>query len=186
MRENWILGGDLNETIEKWDRKKLSEQTYSYHGTGAKFIQNFLNKTRSIDLWRALHPHEEKNTGIGHTCFNRRSSARLDYFLISKNLFQSSTKTTMVLGEWYKKVSDHVRITCKIRLKELLSPVTTPKKVTAIHTPNISALAQEERQLLATTINHQLLDIIKDMEESKELSIKEADELSIIIAKVRR
>ena len=43
--KNWILGGDLNETIEKWDRKKLSEKTYSYHGTGAKFIQNFLNES---------------------------------------------------------------------------------------------------------------------------------------------
>jgi len=43
-KENWILGGDLNETIETWDRKKLSDQTYSYHGTGAKFIQNFLDE----------------------------------------------------------------------------------------------------------------------------------------------
>ena len=40
--KNWILGGDLNETAEVWDRKKLSETTYSYHGTGAKFIKTSL------------------------------------------------------------------------------------------------------------------------------------------------
>ena len=184
--KNWILGGDLNETIEKWDRKKLSEQTYSYHGTGAKFIQNFLNETRSIDLWRILHPYDEKNPEAGHTCFHNkgRSSARLDYFIISKDLLQSSTKTTMLLGEWYKNASDHVRITCKLRLKEILSPLTTPKRVVAIHTPNVSALAPGEKTLLATTINHQLLELTKEMKESRSLSFKEADELSNKTAKL--
>src|SRR5690348_3478045 len=63
----------------------------------------------------------------GYSIHNKgRSSARLDYFLISKDLFQSSTKTTMRLGDWYKNASDHVRITCRIRLKEVLSSRTTP------------------------------------------------------------
>src|SRR5690242_1796652 len=72
------LVGDLNETIERWDRKKLSENTYSYHGTGTKFIQHFLNDSRGVDLWRMLHPPDEKDPESGHTCFQNqgRSSAR--------------------------------------------------------------------------------------------------------------
>jgi exonuclease III len=103
--KNWVLGGDLNETSESWDRKKLSEKTYSYHGTGTKFINNFLNEAGGIDLWRTLHPFHEKLPEAGHTCFHNkgRSSARLDYFLMSRELFQSSEKTQMLLGEWYQK-----------------------------------------------------------------------------------
>jgi exonuclease III len=91
---NWILGGDLNETLEDWDRKKLSENTYSYHGTGAKFIKQFLSESGGVDLWRTLYPYEGKNPESGHTCFHNegRSSARLDYFLISKELLQIQRK----------------------------------------------------------------------------------------------
>ena len=76
--KNWILGGDLNETIEKWDRKKLSEKTYSYHGTGTKFIQNFLNEAQGIDLWRTLHPPDEKDPESCHTC---KADPRLATFI---------------------------------------------------------------------------------------------------------
>jgi hypothetical protein len=61
---NWILGGDLNETLEDWDRKKLSENTYSYHGTGAKFIKQFLSESGGVDLWRTLYPYEGVESGI--------------------------------------------------------------------------------------------------------------------------
>ena len=84
--QNWILGGDLNETLENWDRKKLSETTYSYHGTGAKFIKQFLSETGGVDLWQTLHPYDGKNPDSSHTCFHNqgRSTSRLDYFLVSK------------------------------------------------------------------------------------------------------
>jgi hypothetical protein len=178
---NWILGGDLNETLEDWDRKKLSETTYSYHGTGAKFIKQFLSESGGVDLWRTLYPYEGKNPESGHTCFHNegRSCARLDYFLISKELLQNSTKTAMLLGEWYKNASDHVKITCKLRLKDILIPPTPRKRVVAIRKPNISALPPEQKTLLVTTIDHQLQSLLKEIQETKNLTLKQADQFSI-------
>ena len=168
---------------DHWDRKKLSAQTYSYHGTGAKFVKNFLADTGGIDLWRHLHPYDEKFPGNGHTCFNNqgKSSARLDYFLISKELLQNSEKTQMLLGEWYRKASDHVRLTCRLRLKSTPIPPTVPKRVVAIHKPNISALPPEEQTLLKETLGRQLQSLLN---ESQVVSMEEADQLSIRTAKL--
>ena len=177
--KNWILGWDLNETIEM-GQKKISEKTYSYHGTGTKFIQHFLNDSRGVDLWRMLHPPDEKDPESGHTCFHNqgRSSARLDYFLVSKDLFQDSIKTTMLLGEWYKNASDHMNH-MQTKLKDVFTPPVVKKKITAINKPNISALAPNEKLLLIKTINHQLLSILKGIDETKNTTINLADELSI-------
>ena len=127
--------GSSVETLMKQSRNGIGKNclkrpTLTINGTGAKFIQNFLNEARGIDLWRMLHPVDEKNPEIGHTCFHNkgRSSARLDYFLISEDLFQNSAKTKMLLGEWYKTVSDHVRITCKLKLKDIFTPPVISEK----------------------------------------------------------
>ena len=90
----------------------------------------------------------------------------------------------MLLGEWYKNASDHVKITCKLQLKDVFSPPIIKKKVVAINKPNISALAPNEKLVLIKTINHQLLAILKDIDETKNLTIKLADEFSSATAKI--
>ena len=145
--QNWILGGDLNETLENWDRKKLSETTYSYHGTGAKFIKQFLSETGGVDLWQTLHPYDVKNPDSSHTCFHNqgRSTSRLDYFLVSKELLQNSTKTIMLLGDWHKKASDHVKITCKLRLKNVFIPPAPRKRVSDSQTKRLLKKSSPDR-----------------------------------------
>ena len=61
----------------------MSEQTNP--GTGAKFVQNLLNETKGIDIWRMLHQYEENNPESGNTSYHtkERSRERLDFFHIS-------------------------------------------------------------------------------------------------------
>ena len=54
----------------------------------------------------------------------------------------------------------------------------------AINKPNISALAPNEKLLLLKTINHQLLSILKGIDETKNTTINLVDELSIKTAKL--
>ena len=118
-----------------------------------------------------------------NTCFhNKGKSARLDYFLISPELLQCSIKTQMLLGEWYPSASDHVRLTCKVRLSSAFIPPATPRRIVAIHKPNVSMLPPEGKTLLRATINHQLQELEKETKESQKtgsLSIEEANQLSI-------
>jgi len=83
-----------------------------------------------------------------------------------------------------RNASDQSRITCKLKLKDIFTPPVIPRKVIAIHKPNISALAPNEKILLIKTINQQLKALTKEMEETKNLTIKTADDLSIKTAKL--
>jgi len=59
------------------------------------------------------------------------------------------------------------------------SLLTSRKRVVAIHKPNVSALPPGEKVLLTATIDRQLQDLLKEIKEIENLTIKEADYLSI-------
>ena len=133
----------------------------------------------------SLTPVGWKKPESSHTCFHNqgRTSARLDYFLLSRDLFQNSMKPKMVLGKWYKNASDHVRITCKLPLNETLIPSGASKRIVSIPRPNVTSLPLEGKTLLITSINHQLQELIRDikmLQESNNWSIEEADRISLL------
>lgn len=47
---HWLIGGDLNETRSSLDSKKVSA-----FNRVPKFIDNFLEETQGLDVWRHLH-----------------------------------------------------------------------------------------------------------------------------------
>ena len=70
----------------------------------------------------------------------------------------------------------------KVRLSSAFTPPTTPRRIVAIHKPNVSMLPPEGKTLLRATINHQLQELEKETKESQKtgsLSIEEANQLSI-------
>ena len=85
--QNWILMGDLNETRdEKLDRKWNGERKHEYCLAKRKFVENFLQDSDGIDLWRKMYP----DLANGHTRTDPRtgSTSRLDYAILRPSLLK--------------------------------------------------------------------------------------------------
>jgi hypothetical protein len=193
----WIIGGDLNETREDLDRVR----TRKFKARPYKFINNFLEESGGIDVWRQLFPHlpgftycrkskvnnalkqNEEKMKKGRTGKNGDSFSRLDYFLASKHL---QTKARMSLGNW-EPGKDHVRITLNIQLQggghKNKNLSTHPW---SIHQPMLSSASPQQLVESKEQTNLELTVIMEKMNEALRSStnkLKTADEFSIEIAR---
>jgi len=81
---NWIVSGDLNETRTKSDRIwTQTKQGYYFQPDKERLIDNFLCNVKGTDIWRSLHSNSP-----GHTRYGKKSSARLDYWIMNKVWFK--------------------------------------------------------------------------------------------------
>jgi hypothetical protein len=98
----------------KEDRKTRSNHGYKH--LRDKFVINFLDTSHGIDLWRHLHPVTNHAKDHGHTRFShdKRSSARLDYFLLSHPLVSNASAIEMEVCARGRSLSDHCRISCHV------------------------------------------------------------------------
>jgi hypothetical protein len=91
---NWILGGDLNETLESWDRKKLTEETYSYHGMETNSLRNFSLKFEEWISGELSIPTMESNPTRATHAFTIKGNPQqgLTSFLSLKSCSRVQTK----------------------------------------------------------------------------------------------
>jgi exonuclease III len=179
--ELWVLAGDLNETILKEDRKTGSRKGYKV--IKDKFVSSFLDISQGIDLWRHLHPITGR-TDSGHTRFskNRRSSARIDYFLLSHQLVSSASACEMEVGARDRSLSDHCRITCHIASPGLLPTLSLHEDIQIRH-PNLERLSEDKRLACRDVINRQLTRILIDTRKADHISLETADQISKDVAR---
>jgi exonuclease III len=147
---NWIVVGDLNETRkENLDRKWEGDHKRQYCRASRKFIEEFLQISGGIDVWRRLHP----STANGHT---RRdpvtlSTARLDYAIISPSLLgKKAWHTHMRVGGAADQGSDHQPLYLSLTYAGKLTQ--KPSRPWSIRRPAIP-VGDEERREVASSIN---------------------------------
>src|SRR4051794_34841892 len=66
--DNWVIGGDLNETRSPLDSVRINE-----FKVVPKFIDDFLGDSQGIDIWRSLYP---QNPGFTYRSGNGLSKSR--------------------------------------------------------------------------------------------------------------
>ena len=107
--ESIIIGGDWNVILD------MNKDTHRYRGGNrprarAK-INEMLDFIKLKDVWRELHPNDKRFTWRR---FNSAQQGRLDYFLVSENILQTTISSTIEQG--YR--SDHSIITLKLDFAE--------------------------------------------------------------------
>ena len=177
----WVLTGDLNETISKEDRKTGSHKGYKFLKN--KFVSSFLDTSQGIDLWRHLHPITGR-ADYGHTRFSRdrRSSARIDYFLLSRQLVSNASAIEMEVGARDRSLSDHCRIACHITSPGLLPTLSLNEDIQIRH-PNLERLSDEKRFACRDVINQELTKILIDTRKVDLIDLETADQLSKDVAR---
>jgi hypothetical protein len=178
----WVLTGDLNESISKEDRK-----TGSHHGYKVikdKFISGFLTASHGVDLWRHLHPTTGHTKDYGHTRFShdRRSSARIDYFLLSHQLVSNASAVEMEVAARDRSLSDHCRIACHITSPGLLPTLSLHEDIQIRH-PNLERLSDEKRLTCRDAINRELTKILIDAKKIDHMNLETADQVSKEVAR---
>jgi len=71
VTESDAVGGDLNETRSSLDRRRVNTQTYKPR---RRFIDEFLDDSKGIDVWRTLYP---KISGFTYEAPSGSKSRRL-------------------------------------------------------------------------------------------------------------
>ena len=107
--ESIIIGGDWNVIPD------MNKDTHRYRGGNrprarAK-INEMLDFIKLKDVWRELHPNDKRFTWRR---FNSAQQGRLDYFLVSENILQTTISSTIEQG--YR--SDHSIITLELDFAE--------------------------------------------------------------------
>src|SRR5690242_8253875 len=82
-----------------------------------KFVENFLEDSRAVDVWRYLFPQSPGFTYKAAESKHKSgiASSRLDYFLVSSFFFPLLQTPRMRIGNWQGKL-DHARISLLSRL----------------------------------------------------------------------
>ena len=106
--DNRILIGDFNLVLDVKKDKKGG--TPSTHINSQKVIQDWIDNTDLLDVWRMTHPEVSKFTWKRTRPF--KIFCRLDFFLISSGLFGKVEKSNILPG--FK--TDHSLITLDIDL----------------------------------------------------------------------
>jgi len=141
-------------------------------------VEDFLDESGGIDVWRKLFPNLS-----GYTYKNTHLStfSRLDYFLVSPLLLQSTTAYTMRLGNWSNKL-DHV----KISFLSALSANRTSRrrcKPWSIPQPRLAHASAEQKNRCKREVNQALIPIVEKIREAK-LSLEEVDKISEDLAHI--
>jgi exonuclease III len=145
----WVLAGDLNETRnEKLDRYWSTRSKYC--AAKRKFINEFLEESQSVDLWRVLFP-----TSInGHTRRDHRtnSTARLDYVILSESLHRTRAwQKTMWVGGSFDDGSDHQPLYVSL-LSDFNGGQETSLRAWSVRRPRIPT-DPERRDQLSRAVN---------------------------------
>jgi hypothetical protein len=180
--DQWVLTGDLNETISKKDRKTGSHHGYKF--IKDKFVSGFLNTSQGVDLWRHLHPITGHTKDYGHTRFSndRRSSARLDYFLLSHQLVSNASAIEMEVAARDRSLSDHSRIACHLTSPGLLPTLSLHEDIQIKH-PNLERLSEEKRLTCRDVINGELTKILINAKKIDQINLETADQISKNVAR---
>ena len=115
VNENIIIGGDFNcilnaKVDKKGGHEKIKESV-------VEKISDVMDTLDVIDIWRVLHPNTSRFTWRQP---NPLIQCRLDYFLISNNLFEYVANTDIIPG----LRTDHSAIIIDIQLQK--NPVRGP------------------------------------------------------------
>jgi exonuclease III len=177
----WVLSGDLNETIAKEDRKTGSQKGYKF--LKDKFVSSFLDTSQGIDLWRHLYPITSR-ADYGHTRFSKdkRSSARIDYFLLSHQLVSNVSAIEMEVAARDRSLSDHCRIACHITSPGLLPTLSLNEDIQIRH-PNLEHLSEEKRVACRDGINQELTKLLIDCRKAGLVDLETADQMSKNVAR---
>ena len=165
----WLVGGDLNETRSSLDSKRVSA-----FNRVPKFIDNFMEETKGLDVWRHLH---DKSPGF---TYKGSALSRLDYFLVSPLLFQCFVRPKMIIGNWKPKL-DHACISLfsQIPIQGLSEPPTG--RPWSIPQPRLFNLSEANRQLCKDRVASSLTKLLQSFQGG---CFEEYDELSESTAQI--
>jgi exonuclease III len=100
-----IFGGDINEGLTKLDKFK-NRDTWKESEYVLGWKQNCI-EYQMLDIWRTLHPNEQRYTWKQGTKKENLRRSRLDFWIISSSLIYCVNSTTIQPGYG----SDHSLIT---------------------------------------------------------------------------
>ena len=103
---DFIIGGDFN-TVLNTNLDKRNGRTDT-HKNCRLMINNIIDINEVVDIWRIQHPDTRKYTW--HSSHEPSIFCRLDYFLISNNIINSTKHSSIKPG--YK--TDHSLVTLSI------------------------------------------------------------------------
>ncbi len=109
--ENIIVAGDFNVALNPTLDRVGARPNNTYMQNSRIFINNWLEESELVDIWRHQHPTATKYT------WQRKKDkqlSRIDYFLISFNLVNKTLKTNIIPG--FR--SDHSSITLTLQTNE--------------------------------------------------------------------
>ena len=109
--KTFIIGGDFNTVLDiKTDKKNGRIDT---HKKCREIIKSIMNINDLTDIWRTKHPSKKMFTW--HSNSKPTIFCRLDYFLLSNNIVNCTTKSEIKNG--YK--TDHSLITVSLNLNNV-------------------------------------------------------------------
>jgi len=154
---HWIVGGDLNETRSPMDSIRVS----SFKEI-PKFVDEFLDDSEGVDVWRSLYPHAP---GLTYKSAHGASS-RIDYFLLSASIFAASQKLTMRIANWLEK-QDHARISLCMQIPISGVSHSGTGKPWSIPQPRLFNLTDSNRARCKTAVQEPLDDLLSRFLDAK-------------------
>ena len=112
---------------------------------------------------------------------DRRSSARIDYFLLSHKLVSNASAIEMEVAARDRSLSDHCRIACDITSG--LLPTLSLHEDIQIRYPNLERLSDEKRLTCRDVINRELTKILIDAKKIDQINLETADQISKNVAR---
>jgi hypothetical protein len=150
---NWLIAGDLNETRSLLDSKRVSELKRV-----PKFVDNFLDESMGVDIWRTLHPHSP-----GFTYKGSSASSRLDYFLVSPLFFHIFHSPKMRIANWRAQL-DHACISLLSSIPSQGSRESPSGRPWSIPQPRLFNLCESNRELCKNAVSRPLLELLQSFE----------------------
>ena len=106
-----ILGGDWNAVLNvKMDRVTKAKRVSNNHRC-QKMIKQFMDYKDLVDVWRLNNPQKKRFSFYRK---NPVSKSRIDFFIISENLYSQKTKPIADIVDGY--LTDHSMITLELHI----------------------------------------------------------------------
>src|SRR6185503_18707453 len=120
-----------------------------------KFIDNFLEDSQGIDIWRST----SQSPGFTYKSDSGTSFSRLDYFIMSHEMMKMSQNLKMRIANWISK-QDHSRISLKCALPHTHSEVGPKGNPWSVRQPCLFKLNDLNRQPCKMAVNGPLQELL--------------------------
>lgn len=133
--ESVIMGGDFNFVLDVSVDKKGGKNRTNYQAQG--MVKNIMESHDLIDVWRELHPNIRQFTWRS---YNPSVQCRLDFFLVSFNLYSQIDKCAISPGFKTDHSLIHIHI---VPVNEARGPGFWKFNVSLLHEPDYVELAKK-------------------------------------------